>query len=171
MGKLTLGATRFSSQTRMPLQTKAYSANGKLDYSLGEEAYQLVQVQYSDLRYPVIESINDVLRLRADKRLNAYRHVILEYSERLRSDLEMGNNNTLGQFKHDLQLATRDIAELGEWSRVSTFTYFISIPLAIVGAIIGIPLTDIILIPTEGLSRLFKSSITQESDWLLFGRS
>jgi len=135
------------------------------------DAYQLFQIQLNEVKYPKIRNINDVLRLRDSKHLNSYRHVIQEYSERLRNELEKEKFKIFDEFRKDLRLAERDLSWVTSseyyWNR---FSFFIALPLAIVGAFQGIPWSDFFSIGVAGPWRMINSEEKEKLDWFLFGR-
>lgn len=137
-----------------------------------KEAYQLIRLQFQKMRYPVIENIEDVLRLRESKHLSAYRKVINEYSSRMRVELGKEQTKVLEEFKRDLDLALKDLKWLNTNSKFfDDMVFYISIPLAIIGAFLQIPLSDILSISVGGPWKTVKWGKRQDLDWFLFGRT
>lgn len=165
----TLAASGFASMTGLPLQTTANDRTGTIDTSLGYEAYQLIKVQFNSIQYPLIESVDDVLRLREDKRLSAYREVILGYAKELREQLEDRKFNVLSKFEKDLKLATKDFQGLKKYELFDNLCFYISLPLTMICILSGVPLSDILVIPATGLSKIVSNRKKKELDWLMFG--
>lgn len=134
------------------------------------DLYKLMQVQFKHLRYPVIETVEDVLRLREDPHLRNYREVIFGYSQNLQADLEGAHVRVLEKFKHDLELALADLGKLRRWSTYLDITFYLSIPLAIAGILTGLPLSDIVSIPVGGLAKMESIRKRRKLGWILFGR-
>ncbi|HEX5884066.1 MAG TPA: hypothetical protein VFY67_05930, partial [Pyrinomonadaceae bacterium] len=121
-------------------------------------------------RYPVIETIEDVLRLRDDPHLKTYRAVIGEYSERLRQELEDGRSKVLESFSNDVKAALRSLAVIKRWSRVVDWSFYISLPLVVIGSLYGLPLSDIVTIPLTSYAKFVTYQKRKELDWILFDR-
>jgi len=160
----------FASSTGYAIKSTSRPLRKGVREIVSNEEYVLVQAQFESLGYPVVESIDDVLRLRENKKLNAYRSVIAEYSLRLRSDLEGGREKVLQEFERDLSLASMDLEGLTYWRRFENFLFYFSIPMAVLGAICGAPLTDLLLIPATATSKIVRHRRRRKLDWLLVGR-
>ncbi|MFC1572502.1 hypothetical protein ACFL6M_02775 [Candidatus Eisenbacteria bacterium] len=163
------GAALFASRNSLPLKCAGRTSRGNPDRILGCEAYELVRVQFKRVRYPVMESLSDVLRLREDPHLEAYRSVISEYSARMRSDLENERSKVLTEFRRDLELALRSLSSISKWDTTADICFWLSIPLAIIGALIHVPIGDLLLIPTTGIAKYVTAAKRKELDWLMFG--
>ena len=169
----SLAIESFASETGLPIRTNAASGIECAHATVfGDEAYQLVKVQFESLRYPVIESIDDVLRLRESRHFETYRNVIAEYSARLRRELEEERGKVLDEFKLDLRLSTQSLYRSTKWtSRVADWSFYVSIPLAVIGIATGFPLSDAIIIPVTGAAKYVADSKRKELDWIMFGKS
>lgn len=169
-----LAIESFAGKARNPVKANApTSRGGDTSFVLppAGDVYRLVEVQFKNLRYPVIETIDDVLRLRDDPYLRNYREVIFGYSREIQAELEAERVHVLEHFKHDMELALSDLSKLRRWSRYLDITFYLSIPLAIVGALVGLPLSDILAIPVGGLAKVLSNKNRRKHGWLLFGRS
>ena len=174
----SLAAEKFAAETSLPLKS-----NGKTPKSRGgknvpqvlkvahkSEVYQLVKIQFHDLRYPVVESIEDVLRLRDDPHLKSYRTVIAEYSERLREELERERPQIIKDFRNDMQLALKSLSIVRRWTKIIDLSFYISLPLVVIGTLYGLPLSDILAIPLTSYAKIVSYQKRKELDWILFGR-
>ena len=167
----SIAAERFASLTSLPLKTNSLTTPLRTPVTVfGDEAYQLLRVQFHNLRYPVIETIEDVLRLRDDPHLKTYRAVIGEYSERLRQELEDGRSKVLESFSNDVKAALRSLAVIKRWSRVVDWSFYISLPLVVIGSLYGLPLSDIVTIPLTSYAKFVTYQKRKELDWILFDR-
>jgi hypothetical protein len=168
----SLAIERFAADTSVPIKTSGSTKSLKMGKTmLGLEAYQLVKIQFHDLRYPVIESVEDVLRLRDDPHLRTYRLVIAEYSERLRQELESERSRIISDFRKDIQSALKSLVVVKRWSKIVDLSFFISLPLVIIGALYGLPLSDILVVPLTSYAKIVAHQKRKELDWILFGRS
>jgi hypothetical protein len=161
---------RFCSDTGYPLKSTASSLSHSLPKITGNEEYTLIRIQYNDLRYPVIEDIKDVLRLRDNRYLRTYRKVIFEYSSRLRAEIESERSKIVKEFKNDLKLATDDLRNIGKWTTMENVCFYISIPLAVAGVMCGLPLSDMFIIPATLVSKIITRNERKKADWILFGK-
>lgn len=166
----SLAAEHFVASTLLPLQTSGAEGLRIRRTSFAPEAYQLLKIQFHALRYPVIESIEDVLRLRADPHLRTYRSVIAEYSSRLRLDLENERATTLAHFRKDIELALKSLVAVKRWSKVIDLSFYLSLPLVVIGALMGYPLSDALVIPLTSYAKIVSYQKRKQLDWILFGR-
>lgn len=167
----SLAVERMASSSGLPVKTAGAGDHFSVPHgTVGDEAYQLLKVQYKELRYPVIETMTDVLRLRENKHLESYRTVITEYSNRMREELETERVKVLEDFKKDLELASKALFSTHKWdSRIADWTFYISLPLTVVSFLSGLPISDALLIPTTGGAKYVKKKKLKELDWLMFG--
>lgn len=164
-----MAAASFASNHSMPLKSVGSSKRGGIDETFGDEAYQLFRCQFKELRYPVVETLEDVIRLRNHPSLSSYRKVIFEYSNRLRTDIESERVKVFKEFKKDLSNSMRDIEKITKLARFTDYCFYISIPLAIIGVLVGLPLSDLFVIPATGAANVIAHSKRKSLDWLLFG--
>jgi len=168
----SLAAERFSARTALPFKTRGdVNRSERPKTLLGPEAYQLLKIQFQDLRYPVVQTIEDVLRLRDDPHLRIYRSVIAEYSERLRTELESERPQVVKEFRKDMQTALNSLTAVKRWSRIIDLSFYVSIPLIIIGMFSGLPISDIVAIPLTTYAKIVSYRKRKELDWILFGRS
>jgi hypothetical protein len=168
-----LAIESFALDTGNPVKVNAFRERVGLPRSTvmaGPDLYQLVQIQFNRLRYPVIETLDDILRLRDDPYLDNYRQVVFGYSRDLREALEHERFRVLERFKHDLERALCDISRSHRWATVLDVTFYLSIPLAIAGMLTGIPLSDIVSIPVGAFAKLASIRRNRRNGWLMFGR-
>jgi len=171
-GASSLAAEMFSARTGLPFKTSGnVGPSGRVKAILGPEAYQLLKIQFHDLRYPVVQTIDDVLRLREDRHLITYRSVIEEYSARLRTELESERTQVIQEFRKDMQSALKSLNAVKRWSKIVDMTFYLSLPLAIIGTLAGLPLSDILTIPLTTYAKMVSRQRRNELDWILFGRS
>lgn len=166
----TRASAIFAVESGIPLATKQY-ADEKIGLeAVGPEEQQLVRFQFQALRYPVIETFDDLLRLREDPHLPAYRAIIWHYASELRESLVSERFKVLESFRNELDLALRSLKGTQKWSRVTDVAFWISIPLAVVGAVCGLPLSDIVAIPVTGAAKYVTNRALKNHRWILFGK-
>lgn len=159
----------YSSKNNIPVITSSISPQCKYPNLQSNDEYILVQAQFDDLRYPVIDTIDDLLRLKDDRRINAYRNVITDYSSRLRSEMEEGRLEVLNDFKHDLALASDELRTLTDRNFIGKHrSLFFSIPVAIMDVILQTPFS-LIFTAASLCTKYVESTKKNELDWLMLG--
>ena len=169
---LTGGTAACAATKDLPIKTASQGRGGRIDRTRGDGAYQLFKVQFENLRYPVLENIGDVLRLRDDPNLGRYRDVMSEYSELLEGAAEQASRvKLLGNFKDDLQKASLEWRVRERRSTViSTFMFFLSFPLAVIGLLAPIKL-GLAFMPASIYARAYSAKYKKDFGWVAFGRS
>ena len=160
----------YASNTGIAIKSASRPLYAARRQIISNEEYVLVQAQFESLGYPVVESIDDVLRLRDHKGLRSYRKVIMEYAQQLRSEFEGGRQKVLQDFERDLKLSVKDLERLSTYKKFENFVFYFSIPLATLGLVVGAPLTDLLLIPATAVSKIVQAHKRKKLDWLLVGR-
>lgn len=162
---------KYAAATGCSLRTNATARSNEAQFQQGNDGYyQLHKIQFQDLRYPVIENIDDVLRLRDSRHLAPYRAVLEEYSSRLRVELESERIKVLDEFKRDLKKAHTDLEKLGRrMEHFKAFAFWVSIPLTVLGIILKSPISALLL-PVAAGKMYYEKRKRKELDWLLFGR-
>jgi hypothetical protein len=169
-----IACERYAAHSGAPVRSRATRAPGtKVDRSLGEEAYQLFQVQVKNLRYPVLENIDDVRRLRGSKHLNSYRAIINEYAKEMRHSVERGRIDVIQKFARDLQLAEKDLTRLGRrMDQVDIFSFWISLPIAAIMLWAELsPIDSLAFFFAGAWAQSYKHKMRYQLDWMLLGRS
>ena len=165
----SMAAELFACESLLPIKTAGGRSGWSYDGSLvGDEEYQLLNLQFRELRYPVIETIEDVMRLRDDARLESYRSVIHEYSGRLRSDLERGRKKILLEFQRDLRLASASLPSV-HGTQLEKVSIFLALPLMMIAQVTDWRLLGIVSTAGSLLGRYVKARKRRDLDWLMFG--
>jgi hypothetical protein len=164
-------AVHYSDDAAIPIASASKSGGsgyGDLKH-LGTEEVQLVRLQFRDIRYPVIRTLDDVLRLRDDPNLASYRDVIAYYANELRSSQPSEQSTVLKMFRSDVQLALTSVRATKKWSRLGDIVFWTSIPLAVAGTLVGLPLSDLVAIPVTGAAKYMSSRTHRQHRWILLG--
>ena len=163
----------FAIANSIPMMGSGSTKLGTVDRTLGDEAFQLFSIQFKILRYPLIDSIEDVLRLREDKYLEDYRNMIDEYSAKLHQARLVGEvekQTVLLDSQKFTHSSMKRLSRVAKINKFADFGFYLSIPLAIAGAVTMLPLGDIILIPAVGAAKIYTHLEKKKATWLLFGR-
>ena len=105
---------------------------------------------------PVINSINDIIRLRGEHNIKDFRNKIFEW----KIGLKEGDVN-LHQIEKEMIEANKKLKTLGNCERVGTWITYISLPLEIALTLSGLPTSFITSIPSFGVactSKLLKKN-------------
>ena len=165
----SLAIKSFAYDNGLPISCST-SVSGHIDHSLGKEAYQLFRIQVKRLRYPVLSTVEDVLRLRDDPSIEAYRRVILEFSERFAFDLERGREKVFTDFHKAIDDALLHISKSCETYKVADYCFYLSIPLSILDILTGFPISTILLVPATIVSKYKAEREKKKAEWLMCGR-
>jgi hypothetical protein len=138
------------------------------NYYTDEETMRCFYIFLEEIdSFPVVETIDDVLKLRDDKRIINWRGAIRDWSIELRA----GNAEAEKNMRRSIRSAIRDLKRLGAVKNISGLMTVVSLPVAIYEAMAqligpGFAMTGL-SIAIEGYSR----SIEWKHKWLLLGRS
>jgi len=161
---------RFASMSGMPVQSAVpHDSVPLFQPAYIPEAHQLLRVQFERLRYPVIETLDDVRRLRDDRHFEAYHTLISEFSERLGTELEAGKAHVLEEFRTRLQGAMDAMKTAERIERRAQLPFFLRVALAGVGIVA--PSLDFIV--TEVWQKIISTRGARkrkDKEWILFGR-
>lgn len=118
------------------------------------------------LSAPRLKSIEDVLRLREDKRIDAFRTAMVDWTESLAG----GSPVEEARLRKLVRTANKEVAKLKGIDRMSTFFTFASIPLDM---LLGQhPLTSLPVTGFVGAAVLLATNIQKKPlDWVMFGGS
>lgn len=116
--------------------------------------------------FPKVGTIEDVLRLREDKRIARFRRKISEFSQGLRK----GDTKNLEEMKAAVVQANRALKKLEPFRRIAKWTTYLSLPLSVAEAIFYLPILGPSL-ATIGVASQIKAEYSKlKHDWILFGR-
>lgn len=125
------------------------------------EAYELCCLAMRDIvdYEPVVESIDDMLRLRADPRIGRFRAALARWAEAL----QKGETDVLMEVKREVTARNRELTRLSAWRRVDQWLYWSALPLAAVPVV-----STIHTVVSVGIR--WKIERTLNSNWLCLGR-
>lgn len=157
----------LSSFSGIPVASSIYREYGKEmrqtqpQTDLSHEAFQLCCLSMKGIvNYaPVVESIDDVLRLRDDKRIQSFRVALSQWSIALKEGEEKG----LKEIAEEISRRSDDLKRLEKWKKVDRWVYHATLPLFLIPVI-----SNIHTVFSYGVR--MKIEHTQNSNWLLLGR-
>jgi hypothetical protein len=112
---------------------------------------------------PVVNSINDILRLRKDRRISDFRAKIQEWSLALKED-----DINLDKMKKEMIEANKKIKTLGKCERVSTWITYLSLPIDIALTLSGVSMGLVTSLPSFGIA-CYSKILQKDYNWYLFG--
>ena len=97
------------------------------------EVYEICCFQMErELKYsPRVETVDDMLKLREDKRIIAFRKAIIQWA----SMLNEGNKNIQREIKKELIARNADLQKLNKWRKVDKWLFFTSVPVGLLPVI------------------------------------
>ncbi|WP_420629892.1 hypothetical protein [Candidatus Leptofilum sp.] len=130
------------------------------------DAVQLYRLYLTERRMlPNVTCLEDVLRLREDKRLKTFRKVLNSWMEISQGD----DLKAIEEIRRDINKATSEISKLGEYQKFARLIGYISLPIAIADVIMGSPF-GLLLAPIGPAVDLYSTLKLRKFGWLNFGR-
>lgn len=159
--------TSFSSEMKIPIKGQVGLINAN-DVSIPtdkDNAYSIYKIILDEINYiPKLHSIEDVMRLKNDKRIADFRDVINEWS----IAVNVGDVNQVLKLKKNIRLANSEFKKLANYRKVGGWVTYISLPFIIVDMLIGIPIGTI-LTTIGGITQFQSDQLNKKHQWLLLG--
>lgn len=133
------------------------------------DAFRLFRLTLRDLDgyFPEVHTIEDVLRLREDKRIKRFRKKISEFSQGLRE----GDIENLEEMTTAVTQANQVLKKLEPYRKVTKWITYLSLPVTIAEAIFyQVPILGSSLALVGAGSRIKIDYSKLKHDWVLFGR-
>lgn len=132
----------------------------------GESVVQAYRIVLEEVDvFPMIRGASDVLRLRQDRRLQAFRKELLKWSETLHD----GSANTEYRLRNQVREANMELRGLGKWRRFGAWVAYASLPVGAASALSGVPM-GLVLTPVGLGIRIYVAATERRHRWLLLGR-
>lgn len=116
--------------------------------------------------FPDISSIEDVLRLRNDPRIENWRNSIGEWASAIRSSSITGERKV----RREIKAAMRDLRYVGKLRKVSGLLMFFSLPVAVAEAMIGVLGPGIMLSTFSTMAEIYSRHREWKLRWMFLGR-
>jgi len=114
---------------------------------------------------PRLRTIQDVLRLRDDPRVEAFRTAIFSWADAL-SEGDIGEETRI---RREIRKASKNLAKLGAYRKVAGWVSVVSIPISIASALTGVP-AGLALTPIGPAIAMGTYIKEKKLQWLLFGK-
>jgi hypothetical protein len=154
------GIPAFTNINPIKTQKKKYQKLPNPDNAL-----QAFKFCLPNMRFPRIQSIEQVLRLREDKRIIKFREKILEWTEYLSE----GDIKSEERVRKDIRKANKELSKINTAQKVSTFSTILSVPAFFADLIFsGGAIGGTLLVGSIG-SLCYEYTKKKQYEWLLFG--
>ena len=132
------------------------------DYSYNVYKIILDEIQFM----PKLNSIEDVLRLRNDKRIIDFREAIKHWSEILTE----GEVDIEAKLRLDINKSNNEFKSFQQYEKISGWATYVSLPFIVVDLFSGVPIGSI-LTAVSGAYQFKASKVKKKYSWLLLGNT
>jgi hypothetical protein len=149
-----------------PLLSRFMTESGRFDLSStpanAEAAYRVCRIaMHNKLHYaPVVESIDDVLRLREHPSIRRFRGLLQKWSGVVQS----GEVPLLAEVTRDIEKANAEIRSLDRWRRVDRWLYWLQLPTVL------IPIISSLVTVVAFSCRAWIERTEEKNSWITIGR-
>lgn len=116
--------------------------------------------------FPIVTSIEDVLRLREDKRIKIWRESLYAWA----AELEAGKTESEKRMRKEIRLAMRDLKRVGKVRNISGLVTVVSLPIGIAETMTGYLGPGMAMTAISFMSEVWSRTIGWKHKWLLFGK-
>lgn len=109
---------------------------------------------------PVVNNLDDVLRLRNNKSIVRFRKLLFEWCQQLPS----GDEQVLNRIKADLQKANKELRKLDKWKTVDRWLFWVQLPTAL------IPVVSTVVTMASFTTRAWIERREPTNSWICIGR-
>lgn len=149
----------------MPLNLPANDDLQKSSRDIKEDLRRVYKIYLSERGFtPKIDCIQDLLRLREDKRLNPLREVLGIWQKELSKEDVDGMNFV----KLEIEKARTEVKKLSKYKDMGQFIGYASLPMSFVDTAIGVPI-GLAMAPVGGALEFFSERNMKKFNWLNFG--
>ena len=159
----------FSEKNQIPIKYSIQNINPKNRGEIvkSDSSYQVYKIILDEIQYmPVLNSIEDVLRLRNDKRINRFRETIKNWTFVISS----GDSSQENKVRGDIRKANVELKNLSKYQRINGWTTYFALPFIIIDLLSGVPIGSI-LTAISGAYELKSDLLKKKHSWLLLGRN
>jgi len=161
----------FSSNQTIPIKLSLKLKNTnlkKLQYNPRDdlsEKYRIYQILLKEIQYmPRITCLEDVLRLREDKRITQFRDVVQYWTSLLKS----ADLNLEEKIRAEILKTNKELKKLGDYNKISGWATYISLPFIAIDLMTGFPIGSM-LTAISGFYTFKTDYWKKQNEWILFG--
>jgi len=170
----TYSALRCSADLRIPAffvpttDTEPAPTPVKLKVPSNREYWQAYQIYLSEAeQVPAVKRMQDVLRLREDRKLTDFRNRVYEWSMALRS----GDINAEQRIRKEIASANQALKSLGTCRKAGRILTYLGLPIGVATTLFGMPPQAGLCMSAVGLAiELGARQIEWNKRWTLVGR-
>jgi len=149
----------------LPSAVDVSSRNIDTSIELTDDAIQIYRLYLTERgTLPRIKTLDDLIRLMNDKRLNNFRNVMNRWTAIASSE----NGKAISQIRADINSAKKEIESLGKYHNVGRIIGYVSIPIAVIDLLLGSPI-GLLLTPIGPGIDLYSHMKLKKFGWLNFG--
>src|SRR5262249_30656489 len=109
---------------------------------------------------PVVESFDDLLRLRENKSIDEFRNKLYEWYE----ELPKGKFDTLKKIKSDIKKTNQELKRLEKWRRLDRILFWLQLPVTF------IPIISTLFTVTAFSTGVLIRTKESRNSWVAIGR-
>lgn len=163
----------FSAEKECPILQSTYDFSSivytqKYLDNQTSPAYQILRIKCEDVisELPILDSLNDLIFLKNHNARDIHRlkEILSEFEERIRTD---GHGRAIRLLTEDIQNAAKELAKKHPSKKISKFTQFLAVPVAIAEALTSSPPIASLTIEGVGiLSDLASETNKRKNNWI-----
>lgn len=160
----------FGSNTKIPIKLdssiypKSCVVNIDKKIKNSENHFGVYRILLEEVEYiPRLNTVEDVLELRQDKRIEDFRNVISEWSIAI-----MEGNRKEENIRREIRKANKELKHYPKHVKISGWATYISVPLVIVDILTQIPIASVLSL-VSGIYNFKSNRAKKKNNWLLIG--
>lgn len=165
------GLIEISSKKNLPVLTSMVKVGSRKAMELPispvkaeyQQAFQIFMDEVSVV--PNIDSLDNVLRLRDDKRIRNFREVLQVWA----AELKTGQVSAEQKIRREIQKANQELKRLKNWREIGGWITYLSLPISVASLLSGIP-AGLGLTPLGLATRIGADLLEKKYKWMLVGR-
>ena len=149
----------------MPLDIPIEDNTPTPDNVIDEDLRRIYKIYVSERGFtPKIDCIQDLLRLREDKRLDPLREILKTWQNELSKEDVDGMNYV----RKEIEAARTEVKKLDKYSDLGRFIGYASLPMSVVDLTIGTPI-GLFMAPIGAAVNVWAKQKAKKFNWLNFG--
>lgn len=164
--------TSFSYSEKIPIKGEIGTISAKRDIAQlnsvipnYENSYSIYKIILDEIEFlPRLHSMEDVLRLRGDRRLSDFREVIFEWSKAF----HLGDYNQVNKLRKEIRKSNLEFKRLKNYQRIGGWVAYASLPCIGIDLLTGFPVGQFLTAIGGGV-QFGTNRLNKKNKWLLFG--
>lgn len=163
--------TSFAYEEKIPIKGNIVSIGStesrKSDLSTKElqSTYAVYKIIMEEIQYlPKLNTIEDVLRLRDDKRISDFREAVNGWAQALAN----GEYKQMYQLRDDIRESSSEFKRLSTYQKIGGWITYAALPFVGLDLYTGFPIGSVLTL-VSGLTQFKRSRTLEKNKWLLIG--